>query len=277
MLRRHQASFVRRRVLNMSLAMIAIGCISVVAYTLNQSLRHSAFVTGYVLLSSFVLLAALGMRKRLPFLPSIGSARGWTQVHIYVGLVTFAVFGWHIGWRIPNGVFESTLAILYLIVSVSGLYGLLITRTYPKKLTSVGGEVVYETIPWRRAQIAQRARTLVLNSADSTDVLSRFYLKYLADFLEKPRGWLYWLIPTGQKKRQLVTQIGELDRYLDQPQRSIGQQLAAYVEERDRLDYHHALQSKLKTWLFLHIGFTYSLLLFSVLHMVLAHAFWGGQ
>ena len=277
MLKPLQARFGRRRWLGVAITLIIVSALLWSVHSLNQSLRHSSFFSGYLLLGSFVVLAALGMRKRLSFLPGIGNANAWMQVHIYVGLGTFALFGMHLGWHVPNGIFECTLAMLFLIVGGSGIYGLAITRLYPKRLTSVGGEVVFETIPGRRIQLARQARALVLKSSQSTDVLARFYMNHLAEFLEQPRGWLYWLAPNGNLKRQLLGQIGELDRYLAEEDRQFGKKLSAIVEDRDRLDYHHALQSRLKLWLFVHIGFTYSLLLFSFVHMFLAHAFWGGN
>ena len=69
------------------------------------------------------------------------------QLHIYVGWSTFVVFGFHIGWKTPNGYLEGFLALLYLVVALSGVYGLFITRLVPKRLTAIGEEVVFERIP----------------------------------------------------------------------------------------------------------------------------------
>lgn len=277
MLKKHQANFTRRRLRNSLLCLTTIVLIAIAVYSMNQSLRHSSFLTGYLLMASFLVLTALGMRKRLSFIPQLGSAGFWVQLHIYVGLTAFALFGFHIGWHVPNGIFEITLALLFLIVGGSGIYGLAITRIYPKRLTSLGGEVIFERIPVIRSEIASEARSLVLESSQSTDVIGKFYVNHLAAFLEKPRSWAYWLMPNGRLKRQLVADIGDLDRYLASDQRQISRQLCQIVEQRDQLDYHHALQSRLKAWLFVHIGFTYSLLLFSIFHMILAHAFTGSM
>ena len=48
------------------------------------------------------------------------------------------------------------------------------------------------------------------------------------------------------------------------------------VRKKDDLDYHTAMQGRLKMWLFVHIAMTWSLLIFSVVHGVLAHAYGGG-
>lgn len=265
----------RRRVRNCVTLVVAMVLLAYLVDRLGQALWHSAFFTGYLLLASFVLLTLFGVRKRLAFIPNIGSASFWMQLHIYVGLATFVMFGMHVKWSVPNGVFESTLAALFFIVGVSGVYGLIITRSYPSKLTSLGAEVIFEKIPLHRAQMASRARTLILQSGESAEVLGQFYVNRLAAFFEKPRGWMYLAMPNGRLKRQLVSDISDLDRYLTQDQREVGQELSQIVEERDRLDYHSALQGRLKGWLFLHIGFTYSLLLLSIVHGVLAHAFAG--
>lgn len=265
----------KRRIRNCFALFVAMAVLAYVVSVFDQSLWHSAFLTGYLLLGSFVLLTLFGVRKRLSFIPNIGSASFWMQLHVYVGWATFVMFGMHVSWSIPNGIFETTLAVLFLIVAASGVYGLMITRSYPAKLTSLGGEEIFEKIPLRRAQIASRARALILNSGKSAEVLGPFYVNRLAAFFEKPRGWMYLAAPSGRLKRQLVSDISDLDRYLPKDQREVGKVLSEIVEERDRLDYHSALQGRLKGWLFVHIGFTYSLLLLSVVHGVLAHVFAG--
>ncbi len=66
------------------------------------------------------------------------------------------------------------------------------------------------------------------------------------------------------------------DRYLNDKEREILDQITELVEAKYNLDYRYALQSVLKRWLFLHIPLTYGLLIVSVLHAILANAFFGG-
>ena len=54
------------------------------------------------------------------------------------------------------------------------------------------------------------------------------------------------------------------------------QKIAQLVRQKDGLDYHQALQLLLRGWLFIHIPLTYSLLIFSLMHLVLVYAFSGG-
>jgi hypothetical protein len=269
-------SFSARRVRNVCFTVLSIAILAVIVYAQNQSLMRSSFTTGYLLIGSIVFLASFNLRKKLTFLPAIGSAAFWMQIHIYVGLATFAVFGFHIAWHVPNGWFESFLAVLYLAVAGSGVYGLYATRVLPKRLTAIPDEVVYERIPWLRNQIAIQAKSIVLAACESSDVLAKFYANRLSSYFERPRSLAYLVHPSGRVRRQLVAEIEELDRFLADDQRQVSRGLSSLVKRKDDLDYHHALQGRLKVWLFVHIGLTYSLLAVSFLHMILAHAFHGG-
>jgi len=265
-----------RRVRNTVLTAIALLAVGALVAWQNQNLVKSTFTTGYILLGSFLLLTAFNMRKRIPSLAQLGSAAFWMQVHIYVGLATFVLFGLHVGWKIPNGGFELLLTTLYLIVAMSGVYGIYATRTIPKKLTAISDEVIYERIPSFRAKLAADARQLVLEACQHSDVLARFYRSRLAEYFERPRSLAYLANPSGRLRRQLMSEIDDLDRYLSNDQRTLSRQLSQMVKKKDDLDYHAAQQGRLKIWLFAHIGFTYSLLLVSILHGVMAHAFAGG-
>ena len=266
----------RRRVGNVLLTIIICAFLVFVFREMNKNLQNSSFASGYILFGSILFLTLFNLRKRLTFLPNIGRASTWMQLHIYVGWSTFIVFGFHIGWHFPNGYLEGFLAILYLIVALSGVYGLFMTRVIPKRLTAIGEEVIFERIPALQLQLAHEARQTAMGALGANEVIPRFYLNQLLPFFEKPRGLGYALFPSGRRKRQLLGELRGLERYLSVEQRPVGRRLADIVQEKDDLDYHHAMQGRLKTWLFLHVGFTYSLLTISTLHGILVHAFTGG-
>ena len=268
--------FSRRRLRNAAITVAVITMLAVVVSWMDRSLLHSSFLTGYVLIGSLFLLAAFGMRKRLPMISGIGSAAFWMQMHIYVGLGSFAVFAMHVAFRVPDGMLESILALLYFVVFFSGIYGIYATRTIPRKLTSVGEEVIFERIPTFKRKLARRAQTIVLEACESTPVLANFYVNRLSRFFECRRGLAYMVMPNGRTRRNLIAEIEELDRFLAEKDRGISRELAIMVRKKDDLDYHTAMQGRLKMWLFVHIAITYSLLIFSVVHGVLAHAFGGG-
>ena len=276
--KRHKTrfSFFERRLIFGITALGLVVAVALLVWLQNSYLGHGSFTTGYALLGSLTFLMLLGMRKRLTFLPAIGSASFWMQMHIYVGLASVAVFALHVGWRVPDGGLEKFLAALYLIVAGSGFYGLYVTRVVPKKLAAINEEVIFERIPMLRSQVAKKARAIVLEACTTSEVLAKFYANRLAAFLEQPRNLAYAVRPSGRARRQLIGEMEELDRFLAEDQRRVSRKLAVLVRKKDDLDFHQAMQGRLKVWLFAHIGMTYSLLIVAIVHGVLAHAFSGG-
>src|SRR5579863_922111 len=139
-------SFTRQRIIGIVLLA------ALTAATLLGYARYAAeyprlsYFSGAVLFFIMVILTLFNGRKKLPFLP-LGTAEGWLQFHIYAGFLTVALFAVHIRFRAPTGWFDIILAALYLLVAGSGVAGLFVTRSAPKRLTTRGGEVLYERIP----------------------------------------------------------------------------------------------------------------------------------
>lgn len=251
----------------------------IAAWTVWQrlALNNPAFDTGYLLLAALLFLAAYNLRKKLAFLPGPSSA-AWLQAHLYTGLATAVLFALHVGWKIPDGILESVLAALFVATFLSGLLGIWWTRTIPKKLARVREEVIFERIPILRRHLRERAQQLVLDTvhAAGATTLGEFYAARLADYFDKPPRWSYFLRPNNRTRRKLLAELTEVGRYLSEPEQQAAEQLFALVRSRDDLDYHAAMQWRLKAWLFVHIGLTYPLLLVAVLHGWLAHLFDGG-
>ena len=270
-------SFVRRRFQHGALTAAALGI--VIAWTgyRRATLQHASFDTGYLLFAVIVFLALYHLRKKLPILPWTTSA-GWLQLHVYVGLASAVLFGLHVSWRIPSGVLEVVLATLYAATFASGLVGLYWTRTLPPKLARVSEEVIFERIPILRAQLRDRAQSVVIRMVRSAGAttLGEFYGERLHPFFERPRGFGYLLRPNNRQRRRLLAELTEVSRYLSEAEQETCEQLFALVRRCDDLDYHAALQWRLKAWLFVHIALTYPLLAVASVHGWLAHLFEGG-
>ncbi len=270
-------SLVLRRWFNTTLLLIA-GVAVVWAYlAYAPSVRRLPYVSGWVLLVLMLVLTAYNGRKKLPFLPLL-SSRAWLQFHIYTGLATAVLFLAHISFRVPSGWFEVTLAWLYFVVMASGIFGLALSRLMPKRLTTRGGEVLYERIPAIRRTLQQSAETIALKSIPEaqTSTIADFYVRELKHFFDGPRNFWLHLLEVRRPLNTLLDKITDLNRYSNDKEREKLNQLADMVRQKDGLDYHHAIQTLLKAWLFVHIPFTYSLLIFSFVHVVLVFAFSGG-
>lgn len=271
-------TFLKRRIAN-SVGTASL-CLVLLTYLQWQRHRlgHVGFTSGYLLLGTVIFLAAYNWRKKLSILP-LGTSAFWLQLHIYVGFSSIVLFLAHIGLRWPNGQFESILAGVFSVVAASGLYGLYLSRTVPRKISQLAGEVIYERVPVLRRQLAQAATRLAFTSVHATHspTIAEFYAVKLSSFFERPRGAWYAVFPSSHRRRRLMAELSHLDRFFSEPEKKVSERFFTLIRKKDDLDYQYAMQRKLKVWLFVHVGLTYTLLVLAAFHTVLAHAFHGGM
>lgn len=266
-----------RRWMNVGLT-LAVAVVLLGAHALLQvGLHRVEMYSGWLLLTLLLVLTFFNLRKWLTTIP-VGRSSLWTQVHVYAGLVSIAVFLLHTGGRLPNGRLERTLAILYGLVVVTGLVSLFITRAFPRRLRSRGEEVLFERIPRFRHVLRERAEALVLRSVGegNSTTIADFYHLRLAAFLARPRHFWAQLLGATGRRDALLAESEALARYLNEKERAKLAELIGVIEQKDDLDFHAALQSVLKYWLFMHIPLTYSLLVFVAVHVVAVHVYAGG-
>src|SRR4051812_33238941 len=230
--------------------------------TYTPVLPRMIFVYGWLLFLLIVILSLYNARKKLPFLP-LGTAEGWLQFHIYAGLFTVVLFAFHVRFRLPSGWFDSILFALYSLVTLSGIFGLFVSKMIPQRLTSRGGEALYEQIPIIRRSLREQAETLALKSvpeAQST-TLADFYLRHLKIFFDSPQNFWLHLFEVRRPLNSLVNKIADMNRFLDEKERNTADKLVDLVRQKDGLDYQRTLQITMRAWLFVHIPLTYSLLI----------------
>lgn len=271
-------SLAKRRITNIALSVI-VAVVVLIVYVIGQgTLRPSGFLSGWLLFGLVVFLAMYNVRKMLPFLP-LGSSAGWLQFHIYCGFVSFLMFVIHLRFRLPSGLFECGLAAIYLSVFSSGVIGLYITRTYPRRLTGLGNEIVYEQIPIARRQVHDQIESLMFESATESGsaALPEFYRQHIQSFVAEHHDWTAHLLRgSTERHRTLLDAIADQRRYLNDAERNVLAQVESLVNRKHQIDAQYALQGALKIWLFFHVPATYALLIFAVLHVVLVHAWNGG-
>ncbi len=258
--------------------LVLISGIIVWAYThFAPTFPRLGYFSGWALFLLMLVLTLYNGRKKLPFLP-LGTSEGWLQFHIYAGFLTVTLFLVHIRFRPPTGWFDIILAWLYVLVTGSGVAGLFVTRSIPKRLTTRGGEVLYERIPAIRRRLQEQAETLALRSTTEarSTTIADFYARHLQDFFDGPRNLALHLMEVRRPLNVLLNKISDLNRYLDTGERETLDKISQLVRQKDGVDYHYSLQLLLKGWLFIHIPLTYSLLIFSLMHIVLVYAFSGG-
>lgn len=270
--------FRNRRILQATALVVAVAIVAVVLTRLKQQLVSTGYLSGYVLAGILLFLSSFNVRKRLPYLP-IGSASMWLQFHVYLGIAALPLFLWHGGAKMPNGVLESTLAALFVLTWLSGVYGLYITRRIPRQLTQMPLEYLAEEIPWHIAKVRTQAYEVVRHAhrKSSQSILADFYLRHLFVYFERPRSFMYVIYPTSHRRRHLQEGLRDIGRYLSTAEYTLRDRLMELVQIKDDLDFHGALQAILRLWLFLHIGLTVMLITLGSVHGVLALAFRGSS
>lgn len=266
-----------RRILLAATLAVACGLTLAAFARLNATRPHLVYLTGWGLFGLMIYLTLYNLRKKFSFLPLI-SSRLWLQAHLYIGLFTGLVFLLHLRWRWPHGGFESLLALLFVGVTLSGIFGWWLSRALPKRLTTAGGEVPFERIPVIRRDLQLQAEKLVLGGVAGAQAatFAGFYEARLADFFSRPANFSSHLVGSRRPLNQLLGQIAEVDRFMNAAEKKTAAELGELVRQKDMLDFHRAAQFVMKGWLFVHIPLTYGLLAFSVAHVVIVYAFSGG-
>ncbi len=262
-------SFRLRRFLALTLTLLAILAVWVIATLVDARLGRPAIFTGSTVLASLFVLVLLGVRRRLPFWP-LGSASTWTQIHIYTGVFAGGVYAMHVPTLVAGGRLELVLSLLFVAVTLSGFYGVFVSRTLPKKLSSIESQPRFDLVPWHRQQILIAAQGLLDGIREQTAdrVLGVFYNSNLKAFFQDRPSLAFVVAPNTLRRKRLLYGLQQLDRYLEDEGRETVGAFAALVRKRDELDYQYALQLRLRLWLVVH-GFL-SLLLIA---MSVAHAF----
>ena len=271
-------TFAWRSLLNFSGAVILAALLGAGLWLYDLSLKDATFASGWLVAGGVILLASYNLRKKLPFLPLVDSST-WLQVHVYGGLVTAFVFALHTSFRLPNGVLETGLWLLFVTVAASGLLGIALSRLLPSRLRRHGERIIYERIPTFRAELADEVGALATRSVTETgsNTISQYYVTRLLPYFRQPRNVLAHVIGYNEPMLRMRREIKSLERYLNPQGKEILGEIEARIIAKNNLDYQYALQLVLKAWLFLHIPLTYSLIVVAAVHGVLAYAFIDGS
>lgn len=267
----------RRRVMRLSLALAGFAILVWLQAEYGQALRRPEFFDGWLLLAGVLFLTLFNIRKKLPMLP-LGSARSWTQLHIYVGLVTVGIFVVHAGLSLPLGTFDSGLWLVFVLVAASGLAGVYISRAVPLRLREAREPILLDRIPGFRAQLAKEtaeiAERSILERGSLT--IATFYADKIQDFMRRPRNFFAHLQGSDRALLPLTAGLDALERYVDDKGREALAEMRERVVAKNDLDFQYANLMLLRLWLFVHIPATYGLLVLAAVHVAAVYAFSSG-
>jgi len=241
------------------------------------ALREVQFFSGWTLFGCMTLLMLLTWRKKVVILP-LGRVRFWLLVHYCVGFLAIAVFVVHSRHEMPASLLHWLLWSLFVLVSLSGVVGAVLTKVVPARLEAEGERVLFDRIPMFRAQLAEQAEAIARDSVQdgNTRSIARLYADSLSEFFASPRNAAAHLAASRVPETRILTQLSAIERYLDEPGKNRLLKLRDLVEAKSNLDFHYANVGLLRLWLFVHIPATYALLAAMTVHIVLEYAFAAG-
>lgn len=248
--------------------------LAALAVLVDRRAGHGVLVTGYALLAILFALGAFNLRKRLPALP-LGTARAWMATHLVVGVVAIPLYLQHAGGLWPSGRYEQLLALAFYGTMLSGIAGWLLQRLLPRRLTDLGGEVVFERIPAEIAQVRENAEGVVLAAmqAAGSSALGRYYAESLDWYFWRPRFLLSHLLGANRSARWILDHIRALRRYLGDEEREALDKVEALALRKNQLDAHYVLQGALKVWLFVHVPCAVLVIALALWHFLVVHIY----
>jgi hypothetical protein len=253
----------------------------------GNGLRDPRYLDGWIL--------AGGMSLQLAFHIAVKTARlspkyavRWRKIHIFVGYLLVAAFLSHSDFSLPDTPFEWALWAAFVLVTASGVFGTYLAWSLQAKrgIEERGGA---ERIPARRAELARdlqaavaatdpaaAAIALPLPAQPHDTWITDLYTNRLRDFFQGQRNTAAHLIGSQRPLKRLTDEIDNLSRYVDKQNQEKLAAIRSLVIEKDRLDFAGVYLGLTKGWLFVHVPVTYSLIILTVLHILVAYGFSSG-
>ena len=251
-------------------------------------------IFGALAFAIFIFGVLLSLRKKMVLWPMIGSVQSWLRAHIWLTLLTVPLVLLHSGFRLGSAM-TTLLMVLYAIVMVSGIYGLFLQHVMPRIMKErLPAETAFEQIPYMRSQLylaAQKMRDSLQRNAPLAPQISPLTSKLeletqaavavvdpeseaaLITFLEDQ------VMPYLDERLTSRSQLWERHYSEDafrfvtlsvaEPYRARIQEIQGWCDERRMLDLQLRLHHWLHGWLFIHVPFSFLLVLLTAWHAVI--------
>lgn len=219
-------------------------------------------VAGAILI---VVLAFFGIRKRR-YRSTLGTLRQWLRWHIFLGLVVIVVLLVHSGGRFHDRVAVTALLLLAIVV-ISGAIGALLYATLPRLLNEVESDVTAEEMSEQLNDLLrQMSRIASSRSAAFQNVYNALARETTPPFLA---GWR--LIATNVQRRRDVERRSQLLATVPKEEQDALREMLVLSRQREELLRRLIVQQRykniLQAWLYVHVPFTFALLIVAALHI----------
>jgi hypothetical protein len=203
-------------------------------------------IAAAVLMTLEVLYA---LRRRLLIRP-LNTGQKWLQSHIYGGVLAALFVLIHAGFNWPHGTFGFLLLALTMLVTITGVLGVVGQKLVPPTLANMTSEAIYERIPEQVAAIRDEATQAVTGASDR---LQRFYGAHVQPALAGPAmAWSY-LVDVRSDRDRRIAEFDGLRSFVDDADRQRLEQLQALLVKKIDLEAHYTWQTVLRGWLYVHV------------------------
>jgi hypothetical protein len=286
-----------------SAVILAVAIVAYVPSALGPARPSGGTVPGLIYgIAGFAFMAfvtLLALRKKFPIW-RIGRTQTWMRGHLWLGALSLPLILLHAGFLFGHGL-TAIMMWLFAVVYASGIFGAWLQHTMPRRLLrEVPMETIYEQIGHVREQLLDEADTVVADAcgklevsvalpmavsatgaealatvmrpaggdADETAPLRDFYLKEMRPFVQAPNRSHPLADPVTAsgmfaKVRALVPASVE-PAIVD---------LESICEEERQLRRQERMHGLLHAWLIVHVPLSFALMVFAVVHIVMALRF----
>lgn len=233
-----------------------------------------SLVTGWFLFSLLFALALFNIRKNLTRLP-LANSSSWLNLHLPAGFLAVGIFWLHTGSFWPLGFYEQILAFLFYMTFLTGVLGLFIQRSFPRRLTQSGAEYIFERIPLEIIEIQKQAKKLLLTCSRKTrrDTLAAQYMEHLDWYFQRPRFFLSNVLGRKKCEAWIRQQCSNIEPVLNPQERTYLQELFTLANSKRSIDLHFALQNVLKCWILFHLPLATGLMTLALWHLWVVHVY----
>lgn len=250
-----------------------------------SGLRDPRYLDGWILAGGMILQITFHVALKMGAL-SPRSAPRWRRVHVFLGYLLVPAFLSHSDFTLPDTSFEWALWIGFVLVTLSGIFGIYLSWSLQAKRRIEDG-IIYERIGERRLELARQLEAAVAErdpAAAAIDLpglpheawISELHSKQLRPFFQGHRHYASHLIGSQRPLHRLLEEIDRLARFVDQPSKEKLAAIKGLVIDKDALDFAHVYLGLTRGWLFVHVPATYSLIVLTVLHVVIVYAYASG-
>ena len=219
-------------------------------------------------------LAMIGVRKRA-ITRGRWSLKAWTSAHVYLGLSLVVIATLHTGFQFGWNVHTLAYALMMLVIA-SGVYGMAVYATLPKRLSDSSAEF---TRAQMLAAVEKLDRQLQLAAQPLAVEETRIVQRSLDD--DPCRGGPFARLsgnyPKCQTARARIALSARIDAAPDGQKQAIVaavkllQRKGAVLE---RIRQQMRIRALLEVWLYVHVPLTFALIAALAAHIVSVFFYW---